>query len=293
MKLRHVEVFHAIMLTGTVNGAARFLNVTQPAVTKVLLHSEDQLGFKLFTRHKGRITPTHEALTLLPEVERIFNGLETLRTLARNLRIGDAGRIRISAPPALCLDVIPTAISIFRKERPAVSFDIHSHHYSEAVGAVLKQDVDVAIVFNPQSHPALSIMPLAVADFVACFPAQRAADFPGEIGLDAFEGEAFIGLSTSDPLGSGVRAAFQVAGIDVSPAIEVKTNALALTLVEKRAGATIIDRYTAATASTAVVVRSLKPSITFEVGAITLQNSAGLNLTKRFLELVSIGAKAL
>ena len=55
MKLRHIEVFHAVMLTGTVNGAARLLNVTQPAVTKILQHAEDQLGFKLFIRNKGRI----------------------------------------------------------------------------------------------------------------------------------------------------------------------------------------------------------------------------------------------
>lgn len=39
-KLRHVEVFHAVMLTGTVNGAARLLNVTQPAVTKVLQRAD-------------------------------------------------------------------------------------------------------------------------------------------------------------------------------------------------------------------------------------------------------------
>ena len=31
MRLRHIEVFNAVMLTGSVSGAARLLNVTQPA----------------------------------------------------------------------------------------------------------------------------------------------------------------------------------------------------------------------------------------------------------------------
>ena len=43
MNLRHMEVFHAIMRTGSVTGAARALNVTQPAVSAVLKHCESQL----------------------------------------------------------------------------------------------------------------------------------------------------------------------------------------------------------------------------------------------------------
>ncbi|MBT8142476.1 MAG: LysR family transcriptional regulator [Gammaproteobacteria bacterium] len=52
MRLRHIEVFHAVYLTGSVSGGARALNVSQPTVSKVLKHAEDQLGFKLFHRSK-------------------------------------------------------------------------------------------------------------------------------------------------------------------------------------------------------------------------------------------------
>src|SRR5450631_1029856 len=78
MKLRHIEVFHAVMLTGTVNGAARLLNVTQPAVTKILQRAEDLLGFKLFMRNKGRIVPTAEANVLFGEATKIFAGLDNM-----------------------------------------------------------------------------------------------------------------------------------------------------------------------------------------------------------------------
>ena len=36
MRLRHIEVFHAIMQVGTISGAAQVLHISQPAVTKVL-----------------------------------------------------------------------------------------------------------------------------------------------------------------------------------------------------------------------------------------------------------------
>lgn len=76
MRLRHIEVFNSVMLTGSVSGAARLINVTQPAVSRILQHAELQLGFALFRRAKGRFTPTSEALTLYPYIERLFAQLD-------------------------------------------------------------------------------------------------------------------------------------------------------------------------------------------------------------------------
>lgn len=59
------------MQTGTVSGAARNLHVSQPNVTRILAHTEQQLGFGLFERVKGRLVPTVEAKTLLPEAEKV------------------------------------------------------------------------------------------------------------------------------------------------------------------------------------------------------------------------------
>jgi len=52
MKTRQLEVFHAIYTKGTITEAATFLNVSQPSISKVLAHTESQLGFLLFSRIK-------------------------------------------------------------------------------------------------------------------------------------------------------------------------------------------------------------------------------------------------
>src|SRR5260370_524162 len=48
MNLRHMEVFHAIMRTGSGTGAARSRHVTQPAVSALVEHFEKQPQLKLF-----------------------------------------------------------------------------------------------------------------------------------------------------------------------------------------------------------------------------------------------------
>ena len=74
MRARQIEVFRMVMRCGTLTGAAEALNVSQPALSQILLHTEDELGFKLFQRVKGRLIPTPEAEEIYPEVERLFGG---------------------------------------------------------------------------------------------------------------------------------------------------------------------------------------------------------------------------
>jgi len=57
MRLRHIEVFNAVMVTGSFSGAARLINITQPAVSRTLKHAELQLGFPLFERTGGDSWP--------------------------------------------------------------------------------------------------------------------------------------------------------------------------------------------------------------------------------------------
>jgi DNA-binding transcriptional LysR family regulator len=64
LSLRQIEVFHAVMLTGSLSEAGRMLFVTQPAVSRILASAENRLRYPLFERVKGRLHPTPEARRL-------------------------------------------------------------------------------------------------------------------------------------------------------------------------------------------------------------------------------------
>jgi hypothetical protein len=61
MNLRHIEIFHAVYVNGSVSAAARALNASQPSVSKMLRHAETLLGFQLFQRTSGGLVPTEDA----------------------------------------------------------------------------------------------------------------------------------------------------------------------------------------------------------------------------------------
>src|SRR4051794_28257236 len=65
LSLRQIEVFRAVMISGSINGASQMLRVSQPSLSRVVRRTEDVLGFNLFERIRGRLVPTKEAGSLL------------------------------------------------------------------------------------------------------------------------------------------------------------------------------------------------------------------------------------
>ena len=65
LNLRQIEVFRAVMITGSISGAAQLLFVSQPAVSRLLSQTETRIGFALFERIKGRLHATPEAKKLV------------------------------------------------------------------------------------------------------------------------------------------------------------------------------------------------------------------------------------
>ena len=233
MQLRHLEIFHAIMLTGSITAAARLLHVSQPAATRLLLRAEDQLGYRLFDRIKGRLVPTHEG--------------------------------RIAAAPALCLQLVPDAIARFMAKHPAIRFEVETRQYGDLLRAVLTQEVDLGLGFDVAPHPALELTVLAEGRFYGIFPAGQARGPASAVKLQRFARGIFIGLRSDDPLGLAFSATMALGGGGLDPVVEVKTNQVALALVARGVGAAIVDQYTAAAGDSAVAVRPLMQSVSFKV----------------------------
>jgi hypothetical protein len=78
LNLRQIEAFKAVIEFGTVSRAAEVLNVSQPAVSKLLTHLEAATGLKLFDRRQGRLATTPQGMRLYEEIERIFAGGPTV-----------------------------------------------------------------------------------------------------------------------------------------------------------------------------------------------------------------------
>lgn len=273
MRLRHIEVFNAIMLTGSVSGAARLLNVTQPAVSRILAHAELQLGFPLFQRSKSRLIPTSEAQTLYPHIAQLFNQLDDVQRLAANLRGGHSeGELHILSVLALSYDILPRALQLFRKQHPKVVVTIESLHSPQIVSSLALQEADVGFVFSAIAHPSLEQQNLHTGHMVCVAPKGLLKDSflaQGSITLGDLGGMPMITLQAGDPIGMGLNQACDQMDVTLNAIVRVQTYHAALALAHHGLGATLIDAYTARSANLGLVdVLALQPDIAVPVTAL-------------------------
>jgi DNA-binding transcriptional LysR family regulator len=271
MRLRHIEVFHAIRRGGSISRAAELLNVSQPAVSKALKHAELQIGFKLFTLVRGRLHPTHEAEMLGPAVDKLFLSLDAVRELAANARLGASGRLRIACLPMLGLSLLPRAVTSYRRRYANATLDIGTRVLPELYRALLLGEFDLGVGIAPESEidapPGLAVETLGLADYLyieRAAPRPRKSDAPA-IRLKDIDLDKLIGLSV-EPSGSLLRGAFERQGLRFAPKIEVQTHYIAKSLVIGGAGCAIVDEFTARSEPVAgMAIRPLSPALRLRV----------------------------
>jgi DNA-binding transcriptional LysR family regulator len=273
MRLKHIEVVNAVMLTGTVSAAARLLHVTQPAVTQVLQHAEVQLGYALFTRQRNRLVPTREAQALYPEIQRLMSQLESVRRIAAALRSGEGSQLRVLIVPSLAVHALPEALQLFRIRYPDMPVSIRTLHSNEIARAIALQEGDVGIVYGSSSHPALHEERVALGRLVCVSRvASAGADRRTTVALEDVLRAPFIRIDERDPLGAMLADQWARLGLAPRADITVQTHHIAMVLAEQGFGPAIIDSFTAqASRSDTLHVRALLPEVPVEVRALLPQ----------------------
>jgi len=294
MRLRHIEVFHAIMQVGTISGAAKLLYVTQPAVTKVLRHCEMQLGIPLFVRVKGRLHPTPEARRLFIEVDRLHRDLQSVRRLASSLKDKMAETVRLLSTPTLAVSVVPAALTAWRHKFPHVQCRLATQHTREIVSALLLGECDFALSLQDPMHPSIHAETLATGPMTAIAPIGTwpATTAGQDLPIRQLP-EQLIGLPEDDPLGGRVVDACLDNEHPIGSHTVVQTYQIARTLVESGAGVAVIDPFTAASADPLKVQRRpLAPHIATDLYLLTTHSSPLSHSARRLVQCIREAATA-
>lgn len=156
MKLRQLEAFREVMLTGSVTEAARNMGRTQPAVSALIAGLESSVGYPLFERRKGRLHPVPEAHYLLDQSATI---LDDLGKLSHNMRaVGrlQEGHLNIACLPVFSTIMLPRLISSFVKDRGNVSVSLVSQSSERVYERLASQQFDVGIAEATTHSPLVT-----------------------------------------------------------------------------------------------------------------------------------------
>ncbi len=285
--LRHVEIFHAVMTSGSVTDAATLLHTSQPTVSRELARLEQLTGLTLFERVRGRLRPTAEALQLFEEVRRAYLGLDRIAEAARAIRQFEHGSLSLACLPMFSQAVLPGVCQRFLAEHPRVSLNIAPQESPLLEEWLSAQRHDLGLTESHHAPAGTRIEQVFCADEVAILPAGHPLVTRPRLSPADFHDQPFISLSASDIYRQQLDRLFGQHGVERHMVLETHSAASVCCMVREGVGLAVVNPLSAAAfAGQGVAVRPLTVSIPFTVQLVRPLHRPASELVDRFAALL-------
>ncbi|WP_061126951.1 LysR family transcriptional regulator [Caballeronia catudaia] len=157
LRLRHLQLMHALSETESLRGAADDLAMTQPAATKALKELEDTIGVSLFVRHARGMEPTVYGEAVMRYARVMFEDLDELREELAAIEAGDIGKVRIGAVMAPAPDLLTRVIVQLKEAHPRLQISVQIDTSDVLVQALQQDQLDIVVGRIPYGFPALDL----------------------------------------------------------------------------------------------------------------------------------------
>lgn len=149
MEIRVLQYFLAVAREQSVSGAAEYLHLSQPTLSRQLKDLEDELGKQLFIRGNRKITLTDEGMTLRKRAEEI---MELVKKTEDEIMLSDetvTGNVYIGAGETQTVRILACAAHQLQKDFPKIRIHISSGDAADVTERLNKGLIDFGVLFDP------------------------------------------------------------------------------------------------------------------------------------------------
>ncbi|AUQ25087.1 LysR family transcriptional regulator [Dickeya zeae] len=194
------RTFLAVLREGSLSGASRTLDITQPTAGRHVAGLESALGQVLFTRSQTGLLATDAALALQAHAETMESTANALLRTAANLNMDSAatcGVVRVSASEVMGAEVLPPLITRIRQAYPKIVIElVLSNRFQD----VLHREADIAVRMAPPLQKQLIARRLGRIEVGLHASAAYLARQGIPESIDDLLTHALIGFDQSTPL---------------------------------------------------------------------------------------------
>jgi DNA-binding transcriptional LysR family regulator len=255
---RDLAAFVAAVETGSVQGAAEALALTQSAATKRIRALEARVGVTLLERGRFGVRPTAAGRLLYPEARAALDALARAEAVLSGER-DRAPVLSLAASHTIGEFLLPGWLSAFRAVAGDVRARVDVVNSAAVLGAVRDGEAEIGFVEGLDRLDGLETIDLLRDEIVAVVAAGHPWARRRAVPASALGREPFL----TREAGSGTRAvavaALAAAGIDLQPSLEAASSQ-SLKRAVLDGGFTLISRRAAEAEVQAATLRALPVS---------------------------------
>lgn len=260
LNLRQLEILNAVLQAGSMSAAARKLRISQPAVSRSIATTEQQLAVKLFTRDGTTPTPTEEMTELGVVLEPIFRQIEAAQNVAALLKFGAGRSLRLAVSPAFAFAFLPSACARFHETFPHAKLVVRIRDASAIKEGIGQREFDIGLVYNETWGGPFEAVDLCRSEVVCIAPADHPLALHDVVTPADLQGAPLISFGHTASIGQDLDRIFAAEGFKRDLAIAVANSISAAAFVREGAGIALSDPFLLGTVSaTGLVVRPFRP----------------------------------
>lgn len=149
MEFRVLRYFLAVAREGSITGAANFLNVTQPTLSRQIKDLEEELGQVLLIRGSHNVTLTAEGMILRKRAEEIIDMVTKTKAEFNSLEDTIGGDVFIGGGETEAMKYIAEIIKELRVEYPLIKYHLYSGNAEDVTERVDKGLLDFGVLIQP------------------------------------------------------------------------------------------------------------------------------------------------
>lgn len=289
MKLRQIEIFRAVMAGGSTIAAATALGLSQSAVSRQLTQLEEELGFELFERSKGRLLPRPEAFALLDEVGELASLVARLKRYTEDLRAGTVGQrfLKVAVPHSFIATLMPEVIETYLSERRDASVELIGGHYDAIEQMVLARVADIGFVGLPPREKGFDAREIVQSESVCIMPTGHPLANKASLTPRDLSGHGLIMLGRQRP--ARLRFERQLRRAGVFPIVRIEVHSVEATcgLVARGLGVAVVPELIAGLyRHLPIEQRPFSPCIHGSYGIVTLKGAPMSRSAEAFIEIL-------
>ncbi|MCI4665106.1 MAG: LysR substrate-binding domain-containing protein [Neomegalonema sp.] len=244
--LRQIEVIRAVMLRGTITGAAEHLGVSAPGVSRLIKHTEETLGLRLFERRAGLFVPSVEADLVFDQIREVYKGVENLQIALSALQKGEDVRLAFASAPSVAQFIAARAIRNLRKHFPDLFIDLNILKIEETADYLLLERGEFVVMSSKVQSEGVESERLAVGQTVVILPEGHPLGAKASISVHDLVHEPIVGVDPADPYGALISKPFRDAGLEFKQSMRGRFAQTVVSLVRHGLGVALIDRFSVA-----------------------------------------------
>lgn len=149
MEIRVLKYFLAVAQEGSITGAANFLHLTQPTLTRQLKDLEKELGHQLFIRTNHNISLTPEGIVFRKRAQEIIDMVEKTEAEFNSMNNDISGDIYIGAGETAAITGVAEIIKELQEEHKNIKFHLYSANAEDITERLDKGLLDFGILIQP------------------------------------------------------------------------------------------------------------------------------------------------